>query len=276
MTIFLYGPDTYRLKQGSDQVVSGYKKKYPSGLNIFSFDLSDREQKSRFQDSLKTASLFQEAKLIVVKNLFVSLSEYDADKSKELTVLVAEPVSQKELEKANKKLFKELFSTSATVRNFECLEGMKLVNWVRSEFAFRGCSVDIPIAKELIKVVGNESWCLANEIEKLSNYKQKGTVKTEDIAALVPGRSEMNIFHFVDAVVSRNRAKSYQLLYEELKSGRDPHYLLAMMAYGFRSRASRFSQDDLRGVFGKLVEMDTLSKNGAVNLTDALFEFVIA
>ena len=72
MTIFLYGPDSYRLKQGLNQVTLGYKKKYPNGLNLFSFDLSDNEQKSRFEDSLKTASLFEEAKLIVVRSIFAS------------------------------------------------------------------------------------------------------------------------------------------------------------------------------------------------------------
>ena len=285
MTIFLYGSDTYRLKQGTEQVVAGYKKKYPNGLNLFSFDLSDKEQKGRFEDSLKTASLFEEAKLIVVRSIFASkdssgwarniLFEHGIDKNKEIVVAVVEPATQKELEKTNKELFKDLASTSATVRNFEYLDGVKLVNWVRSEFVLRRCSIDTSTAKALIELTGNESWQLANEIQKLANYKQKGTITSKDIATLVSGRTELNIFDFVDAIVSKNRARSYELLYRELKNGRDPHYLLAMMAYGFRSRANRFSLEELRSAFGKLLEMDTLSKNGAINLVDTLFEFVI-
>ena len=265
--------------------MAGYKKKYPNGLNLFSFDLSDKEQKGRFEDSLKTASLFEEAKLIVVRSIFASkdssgwakkiLCEHDIDKNKEIVVAVVEPATQKELEKTNKELFKDLASTSATVRNFEYLDGVKLVNWVRSEFASLNCSIDTASARALIDLTGNESWQLANEIQKLANYRQKGEITSKDVAALVSSRTDLNIFDFVDAIVSKNRTKSYELLYRELKNGRDPHYLLAMMAYGFRSRANRFSLAELRGVFGKLLEMDTLSKNGAINLVDTLFEFVI-
>ena len=285
MTIFLYGQDAYRLKQGLGQVVAGYKKKYPNGLNLFSFDLSDNEQKGRFEDSLKTASLFEEAKLIIARNIFASkdssgwvkkiLFEHGIGKNKEIVVAVVEPATQKELEKTNKELFKDLASTSATVRNFEYLDGVKLVNWVRSEFASLNCSIDTVSARTLVGLTGNESWQLANEIQKLANYRQKGAITSQDVAALVSGRTELNIFNFVDAIVSKNRAKSYELLYRELKNGRDPHYLLAMMAYGFRSRANKFSLEELRSAFGKLLEMDTLSKNGAINLVDTLFEFVI-
>ena len=270
--------------------MSGYQKKYPGSLNLFSFDLSDNEQKGRFEDSLKTTSLFKEAKLIVAKNFFASPTEYDLDKNKEITVMILEPSSQKELEKTNKQLFKRLISTSATVRNFEYLEGAKLMNWVRSEFSSLNCSIDTASARTLIGLTGNESWQLANEIQKLANYRsrpegrgpsialqsgQKSAITSKDIGTLVSGRTELNIFDFVDAIVSKNKAKSYELLYRELKNGRDPHYLLAMMAYGFRSRANRFSLEELRSAFGKLLAMDTLAKNGAINLTDALFEFVI-
>jgi DNA polymerase III delta subunit len=284
MTIFLYGPDAYRLGQGVEQVVDGYKKKYRSGLNFFSFDLSDKEQRVRFEDSLKTVSFFEEAKLLVAKNAFSSkeisewtrktLAEQGMDKAKSVFVAVVEQASQKDLEKTNKPLFKDLAS-SATVRNFEYLEGVKLLNWIRAEFAARNCSIDSSAAKQLVALAGYESLRLANEIEKLANYKQKGVIGPKDIELLVAGRVDLNIFDLVDAVVSKNRARSYELLYRELKNGRDAHYLMAMMAYGFRSRAQRFSLEELKRAFGKLAEMDMLSKNGTANLVDSLFEFVM-
>ncbi len=284
MTIFLYGQDGYRLKRGIEQVVAGYKKKYPDYLNLFSFDLSDNEQKSRFEDSLKTASLFEEAKLIIARNVFASkdlslwvkklLSEHGTDKNNGV-VMIVEPAPRKELEKINKELFKSLASTSTTVRDFEYLDGVKLVNWIRSEFALRNCSIDNSGAKKLIGLAGNESFRLANEVDKLANHRQKGAVTSEDIELLVTAQVDLNIFNLVDAIVSKNRAKSYELLYREIKNGRDPYYLMAMMAYGFRSRAGRFSLEELKTNFGKLLEMDVLSKDGALNLVDTLFEFVI-
>lgn len=285
MTIFLYGQDGYRLKQGLEQVLAGYKKKYSSGLNSFSFDLSDKEHQTRFEDSVKTLSFFEEAKLIIVRNTFVSkdVSEWfrdtvvgrEIDKSDSVIVAVVENLSRKELEKASRELFKFLDSKSKTKRDFEYLEGAKLVNWVRSEFAVRNCSIDTSEARELVGLAGNESWRLANEIEKLANYKQKGMISSKDIKDLVSSRADLNIFDLVDAVVSKNKTRAYELLYRELKNGRDPYYLLAMMSYGFRSRANRFSLEELRMAFKKLLEMDTLSKNGDLNLVDTLFEFVL-
>lgn len=319
MTIFLYGQDAYRLRQGSEQVLAGYRKKYPGSMNFFSFDLSDKEQRGRLEDTLKTVSFFEEAKLVVVRGAFVSkeisewteqtISDQDINTNRQIIMMLTEQSSRKDLEKINAKFFNGLSSKSSTVRNLEYLDGAKLVNWVRTEFASRNCSVDAVSGRSLIDLVGNESWRLVNEIEKLSNYKQKGTVTQKDMATLVSGRSDLNIFDFVDAVVSKNRAKAYELLYKELKSGRDPYYLLSMIVFGFRNmlmvkdlldrktsseliakkaglhpfivrktsvNTSKFTAEELKASYNKLLDVDTLSKQGNLNLLDYLFNLVLS
>lgn len=317
MTIFLYGQDAYRLKQGSRQVLAGYGKKYPGSLNLFSFDLSDKEQRTRFEDTLKTVSFFEEARLITVREAFASkeisgwtekiISDRNIYADKHIVIMVVEQSSENDLGKINKNFFHSLFSKSRTVRNFEYLDGPKLTNWVRSEFAARNCPIDIGSIRTLITLAGNESWRLANEIEKLSNYKQ-GVITQKDITSLVSNRSDLNIFDFVDAVVSKNRPRAYEFLYKELKSGRDPHYILTMIVFGFRNmllikdlidrkinpgliakksglhpfvikktsvNLSKFNLNELKISHAKLLEMDILAKNGALNLSDTLFDFVM-
>jgi len=330
MTIFLYGPDGYRLKQSLNQIVSGYKKKYPDSLNLFYLDLLDKEQKSRLENSLKTVSFFEETKLIILKNSFISkeisgwlknlLAEHGINKSKSIIVALIEGTSQNDLEKINKKLFKELISSSKIVRNFEYLKGIKLENWIRSEFTALNCFIDSLAIRLLINLSGNESWGLANEIQKLFNFSeqrfltvsqsgQKRMINSKDVAQLISGRADLNIFEFVDAVVSKKKAKSYELLFQEIKNGRDPYYLLTMIVYGFRNilmikdlfdkknsadtiakkaglhsftvrkaliNVSKHSQEELKKIFGQLLEIDTSTKNGKVNLVDSLFEFVVA
>lgn len=318
MLIFLYGQDAYRLKQGSRQVLAGYEKKYPGSLNLFSFDLSDKEQRIRFEDTLKTASFFEEAKLVMVRSVFASkeisewtekaISNRDIYADKRTVIMLTEQFSGKDLEKINKKFFHNLFSKSNTVRNFEYLNGSKLINWMRSEFASRDCSIDVASIKTLTGLTGNESWRIANEIEKLANYKKRGAITQKDIINLVSSRADLNIFDFVDAVVSKNRPKAYEFLYKELKSGRDPHYILTMIIFGFRNmllikdlvdrkidpgliakksglhpfvvkktsaNLSKFNLNELKASYGKLLEMDILSKNGILNLGDTLFDFVM-
>lgn len=317
MTIFLYGQDAYRLKRGSEQVLAGYGKKYPGSLNLFSFDLSDKEQRIRFENALKTASFFEETKLAMIRNAFISkeisewtdkiVSDRNIYADKHTVVMLAEQFSGKDLEKINKKFFHNLFSKSSTVRNFEYLNGSKLINWARSEFASRNCSIDAASIKALTELTGNESWRIANEIEKLANYRQ-GVITQKDVASLVSSRSDLNIFDFVDAVVSKNRPKAYEFLYKELKSGRDPHYILTMIVFGFRNmllikdlvdrkidpgliakksglhpfvvkktsiNLSEFNLNELKTSYGKLLNMDILAKNGVLNLADALFDFVM-
>ena len=41
MLIFLYGQDSYRLKQAKDDIIRRYKAKYPDSFNFFSFDALD-------------------------------------------------------------------------------------------------------------------------------------------------------------------------------------------------------------------------------------------
>ncbi len=327
MTIFLYGQDAYRLKQGSEQVLVGYGKKYPGSLNLFSFDLSDKEQRVRFEDALKTVSFFEEAKLVAVRSAFVSkeisewtekiVSDRNIYTDKHIVMMLTEQFSGNDLEKINKKFFRNLFSKSSTVRNFEYLNGLKLINWARSEFASRDCSIDVTSIKALTELTGNESWRIANEIEKLANYRctkctkgafAQGVITIQDIKTMVSSRSDLNIFDFVDAVVSKNRPKAYEFLYKELKSGRDPHYILTMIVFGFRNmllikdlidreiapgliakksglhpfvvkktsvNLSRFNLNELKASYGKLLEMDILAKNGVLNLGDTLFNFVM-
>jgi len=318
MTIFLYGQDAYRLKQGSEQVLVGYGKKYPGSLNLFSFDLSDKEQRIRFEDTLKTVSFFEEAKLVMVRGAFASkeisewtekiVSDRDIYADKHIVIMLTEQFPGKDLEKINKKFFHNLFSKSSTVRNFEYLDSSKLTNWVRSEFVSRGCSIDAASIRALVALTGNESWRIANEIEKLANFKQ-GEITRPDITSLVSNRSDLNIFDFVDAVVSKNRPKAYEFLYKELKSGRDPHYILTMIVFGFRNmllikdlmdrkidqgliakksglhpfvikktsiNLSKFNLNELKASYGKLLEMDIFSKNGSFNLVDSLFTLVLS
>jgi DNA polymerase III delta subunit len=73
MVIFLYGPDTYRLKKYKDYVLEEYHRKHSSGVNLFSFDFSDLNTGSSLEDSIRSSSFFNEHKLVICKNLSLFL-----------------------------------------------------------------------------------------------------------------------------------------------------------------------------------------------------------
>jgi len=336
MVIFLYGSDSYRLKQNSHVVLDNYRKKHPSGV-FFKFDLSDANETEKVEDAVKSGSLFGEVKLVVLKNVFSNKVASDRIgklvktqnilKEKDTVLLFIENQEEKELAK-NKTLFsllvgkdpaqsnstnhhqrgRTLGGASNLVRNVEYLEGEKLTKWIKSEFALRKCSVEPEALKELVTIAGNESWALVNEIDKLCNFKMSGVIKREDVTLLGFKKTDLNIFDFVDAIAGKNKPRAYEILFKEIQNGRDPYYLLTMIVYGFRGlltvkdlsdrgmsldsivkktrlhpfvakkayqSAEKFNLAELKSVYGHLLDIDTHSKEGMINLKDSLFSFIL-
>lgn len=320
MTIFLYGPDGYRLKENVDTIVDTYHKKYENSVSHYCFDFTSPTCKGvdEVSNAIKSVSFFDETKLVVIKNPFVYgsqtsinglgelIKDFKISEDKKIVLVFVENKSESDLRKADKDLFALLGDKNNLVRNFEYLDGAKLSNWVRDEFKKYGHGVSIDIANLLIRIVGNESWALANEINKLSNYLTSKTcyngpclLTKEDINLLVSRKEDVKIFDLVDAVGNQNRAKAFEMMYRLTNSGQDPHYLLSMLVYHFEnllsvsdgsipkhlhpfvarkaaSQARRFSKEELLSKFNYLAELDIASKNGQVNLEDALYNFVVS
>lgn len=317
MVIFLYGPDNYRLKQETNSVILKYKQKHSSGLNFFSINLNN-DDPAKLKEAVRTVSFFDEVKLILVKNSFTDkkkaeavseiIKEFELISIKSPVILFSENLEEKDLKSQNSKLFGILSSKDNLVRNFEVLEGRKFEDWVIKEFYDRNCHVSPAIAKLLIQRIGNDTIRLVSEIEKLSNFKLKGEAKEEDLNLLVPADIETNIFNFLDAITSGNKAKAFELLYKELKTGRDPHYLLTMVVYQLRnslivkdllsrkltsseiakkakihpfvvsklSRSLNQPIQKLKDDFNAFARIEILSKQGRVDVEDSLYNFVLS
>ncbi len=277
---------------------------------------------AKVEDAVKSGSLFGGTRLMVLKNVFFDktclertgelIKTQNLLKEKDVVLLFIENQTEKELSK-NKTFFKLLTEKGSVSRNFEFLEGLNLKKWIKKEFALRDCDLDEDALRELILVRGNESGSLINEIEKLCNFslgknKNKGFIRKNDVSALVFKKNEPNVFHFIDAIATRNRVKSFEFLFGEIESGREPYYLLTMIIYGFRGllavkdlsergmsldliirktklhpfvarktyqSALKFKMLELKNAYNRLSDMDIYSKEGKVNLEDSLFDFVL-
>lgn len=316
MIIFLYGPDNYRLKQETNSVVLKYKQKHPGGLNFFSINLNN-DDPAKLKEAVRTVSFFDDVKLILVSNSFADkkraeaisemTKEFDLINVKSPVMLFSENLEEKDLKTRNSKLFGILSGKDNLVRNFEVLEGRKFEDWVIKEFYDRGCNIFPAIARVLVQRIGSDTVRLISEIEKLSNFKLKGEIREEDLNLLVPADIEINIFNLLDAITSGNKAKAFELLYKELKTGRDPHYLLTMVVYQLRnslivkdllsrkltsseiakkakihpfvvsklSRSLNQPIQKLKDDFNVFARIEILSKQGRVDVEDSLYNFVL-
>lgn len=316
MIIFYYGSDQYRLNKEVHSAASSYRTKHGSGLNFFQLDLSESEELIKAETAIKTLSFFDEKKLLVLDNTFSSknisekvqglIEEFDLVNSESVVLLIREPLSQKELEGKNKNLFKILASSKSKIKVLDALGGANLPTWIKSEFKERGLSIESGALSQLVASCGQDSWSLANEIEKLSNYKKTGTITEKDISLLIKPKIVNNIFELIDAVAVRNRVRAYELLYSQLSQDANPSYILSMIIYQFRNllmvkdasgpsaviakrlgihpfvaqksirQSQAFDLSTLKKIYGYLLEMDTRYKRGVADLEMDLNKFVLS
>lgn len=261
MIIFLYGRDSYRLKQNLDKIITEFKKKYQNSVGFLVFDLGQPAELEKFSDSIKTVPFLNEKRMIILKNPFSESKElvdlikkFELGADKQTVVVFTESTSEKELVKKDKNLFSLLQSQPNISRSFELLDTKQLENWAKKEIAHEGLEIEPAALKKLISYVigtpvatswrseepnSSASWQIAQEIQKLVNFKIAGkgdrSIKNEDIEALVTPRVDPNIFELVDAVAGKNKLKAVATLHRHLGLGADSYYLFSMLLYQFRN-----------------------------------------
>ncbi len=260
MIIFLYGRDSYRLKQNLDKIIAEYRKKN-SGMSFSILDFGPdvqggtKQQLGRLNDLIKTASFFDEKRLIVLKNAFLAgeeiadlITNWKLDADKERVLVFTENSEEKELVKKDKKLFNLLSVKPNIAKSFEPLNGKQLENWVKKEIEAPGGKIEPAALRKLISYVTNPAsrdklsdptavWRLKQEIDKLVNYKsaKNEVISASDVELLVGPNVNLNIFEVIDAIAGKNKYRALTMLYNHLESGADPYYIFSMIIFQFRN-----------------------------------------
>jgi len=237
MIYFLYGQDSYRAKRKLEEIIDGYKKVHKSGLNLIYIDAKENSFKD-FYSNFKITSMFAEKKLIVIKNVFAD-KKFQEDFLSALSgpALGGENIIiifENEEPDKRIKLFKSL-QKCAKCQEFCCLEPEKLKKWAALEFEKNKVKINADALDLLVSFVKDDLWQMANEINKLSNYKRNGIIKKEDVELLVKPNIENEIFKTIDAIASKDKKLALSLLHKHLDGGEPPLKLLSMIAYQFRN-----------------------------------------
>lgn len=262
MIVFLYGRDSYRLKQNLDKIIAEYRKKNTGmSFSVLDFSSDAPKQLEKLTDLIKTVSFFEEKRLIVLKNAFLAgekiaglMVDWKLDLDKQRILVLAENSEEKELSKKDKKLLNLLSARPNIVKSFEPLVGKRLENWLKEEIESLGGKIDPMALKKLAScatspAARNENpdpaviWRLKQEIDKLVNYKlatgggsaKNNPISTADVELLVGPNASLNIFEIVDAITDKNQRKATRTLYNHLETGADPYYIFSMIVYQFRN-----------------------------------------
>jgi DNA polymerase-3 subunit delta len=237
MTILIYGQDTYRLRRKLNEIIGHYKKIRRSGLNLRFFEGKELNFED-FCNEFSSVSMFSEKKLFVLKDVFSdqAFKEKFIKNSKKFInaadiILFCEGASIPESDRLLR-----LLKKTGKSQEFEPLGGISLKNWIKKEFEKRGARVGDEIVIKLADYVGNnDSWQLANEIQKLIDYRGGKDITVKDVELLVKPRIETHIFKTIDAIASGNKKRAIELLHKHLEKGDNLLYLLSMINYQFRN-----------------------------------------
>jgi DNA polymerase-3 subunit delta len=136
--------------------------------------------------------------------------------------------------KKNGKIYKLLNKIGKT-QNFEKLSGPKLNRWIVDRVSGFGAKISPRALNKLVLFAGNELSLLDNELQKLINFVDNGTIEEADVDLLVKANIDVNIFSTIDALANRNKKEALYLLHEHLKKGEDAFYVFSMIVYQFRN-----------------------------------------
>ena len=304
MIYFIYGQDSYRSKRKLEEIIEGYKKVHKSGLNLTYINAKENSFKD-FYSQLKISSMFAEKKLVVLKNVFSDAkfqedfleNTKNVEDIKDIIIIYEEEAPDQRA-----KFFKGLLKR-VKCQEFNYLQPAALKKWVTQEFAKKKIKIDLEALDLLVGFVKNDLWKMANEINKLSDYRAEGSVKKEDVELLVKPDAENDIFKTIDALASKNKKLAVSLLHKHLDNGDNPLYLLSMVAYQFRnllvvkhlqstakpyavilkksglhpfvaqksySLCSQFSMLELKKIYLKIFQIDSDIKTGKIEPETAL------
>lgn len=238
MLIFVYGDDTFRIREKVRAVRDRFREKFdPTGLNEAEFPSGSQSAPlpAEVLPSVMSAPFLGAKRLVIVRDLMAKIKKDAAEdwarlkETPDSTIVVFwENAEAKAVESSA--LFK-LLKDAADVHTypFPELSGSPLEKWVMARMKDMGMSAERGVVPSLVARVGSDLWQMQNELEKLRAYADDAPVALAMVDTLVRASFESQIFALMDAVSQGNAPKALQLLDEERASGANDAYIFSMI-----------------------------------------------
>ena len=191
-----------------------------------------------------------------------------------------------------------LISKIGQVKEFKEQSISELISQVKKISSMYKVNIDNYTASYFIECVGTNMQDIINEIRKLIEYAgENGSIKKEDIDALVNKKTTSVIFDLTDNLGQRNIKKSIEILHN-LQYNKEPTQVIIVMLYRhfkklylvhlskgqnliqnlkltpnqeflvnkYKRQASYFKEQELEQIIFELIKLDENSKNGNIEL----------
>ncbi len=242
MFFLLFGEDTYK----SRQKLSAMRERFSSFRDSTGLNASLISAKGADMDEVAStffASPFlAERKLLILDGFLRSpadaqerLREMLGRKPESTNVIFYEDAGAEALAKSP--LFAIMKEQKFTE---ECAKmgGAQLERSVVDECAVRGVTISASVARTLVGIVGEDSWQIHEEIEKICAYaKAQGADAVTDkmLETLVPGTREESLFALIDACTEGRCGDAAAMLERLLDSGTSELQIVSMLEKQYRT-----------------------------------------
>jgi DNA polymerase-3 subunit delta len=214
----------------------------PAGLrefSLFEFDLAETDL-AEILDRARTPSLmapFQVFFVRGVKNLFgrgsneeklTAIQEYCKNPNPHaLIVFVADhisiPADVRRMDMQDKERYqriREAMGQYCSIVELARVEEGEAVRWITDYCTGRGVKVEPDGARELVDALGGDMMMISSELEKLILYAgEKKRVTLGDVETMVLAAKQRSLYELTDAISSKERARSLEVLDAILASG---------------------------------------------------------
>jgi len=222
MIIWVYGEDTFCSRQKLKELISSFKEKFdPGGLNLIFF--KEKFDPDEIFQAATAAPFMADKKMVVVENLtavvkskeWKDLSPLWKRVPEETILVLWEADQSKDLDNA----FKTMPKKDIFYYSHPLLSPNEIRNWLINRAKQKQINASPAIIDRLIQKVGQDTWRLDSELDKLKARAAGNQIKPEFIDELVDTRLEDNIFIFCDFLGQRQPKQAIEILEKLLKSG---------------------------------------------------------
>jgi DNA polymerase-3 subunit delta len=228
----LVGDEAFFRRRCRDAILEHLVAPDSRDFGLFEFDLGETSL-NEVLDRARTPSLmapFQVFFVRGVKNLFGRGSNEEKIRAIEaycknpnpdaLLVFVADhisiPADARRMEMTDKDRYQKIredLGPFCGIVELSRVEEGKAVRWIGEYCATRDVKMDADGARELVDALGGNMMMVSNELEKLILYVgEKKKITLGDVETMVLAAKQRSLYELTDAISSKDRARSLQIL----------------------------------------------------------------
>lgn len=236
-SVLLFEGEEEHLKQTA--LDSLYRKLLPEGLEEMNLTLLDAPETDQIVAAAETLPFMADRRVIVIRNHPALTGRAEAD-DRLMEYLPYAPASAvivfycTQKPDGRKKLYTVIKKLNGIVV-FAPLRDRELTSFITSAFKDLGKECDERTADFLVFTCGSDTGLLLTEIGKIAAHAGDApSVSADSIRAVATPSTECTVFQMVDAVVTGQSTRAFQLMRNQLLEGTDRLYMISMLLRQFR------------------------------------------